>query len=152
MDLAQTETKRNKGGRPRSFNSPRQLEKVFEEYKKDCVENGFEVGRRIDAETGDVIEIQKKVRPLTKEGFCAFAKISNWTQFKDQYNPVDGFYTIIAQIENEIKSTQLEGAIVKFFDGNIVARYLGISDKQQVEVTEPPQTNISFVATKNSKK
>ena len=56
-----------------------------------------------------------------------------WRQFKAK-NHRD-FSTVISRIESVIETQQFEGAVVGAFNANIIARKLGLSDKQDDQGT-----------------
>ena len=69
-------------------------------------------------------------------GLCAYCGIqSKWGDFKANYSKRDGFLEVINIIENIVTSNQIEGAIIRKFDSNIVARLNNISDNIHTEVT-----------------
>jgi hypothetical protein len=74
-----------------------------------------------------------KMRAMTQEGLYLFLGISKqaWFNYKDN----EDFIDIISQIENVIKSQKFAGAAADLLNANIIARDLGLSDKQQTEIT-----------------
>lgn len=47
----------------------------------------------------------------------------------------EDFLHVIARVEETIETQQFEGACVGAFNANIIARKLGLSDKQEVDHT-----------------
>lgn len=71
-----------------------------------------------------------KMRAMTIKGFCLFADIEEQT-FRN-YRNTDDFFAIITRIENCIYTQKFEGAAAELLNQNIIARELGLIDKQEV--------------------
>lgn len=135
-----SEKKKNKGGRPRNFNSPDEVWEVFQKYReklKKNAENWPKIqyvgkdGRRV---------VDTPVLPMTIEGFMAFCydegygDIANyWYNTRKQY---DSFATIVARIKIIIRDQQITGSLIGNFNPNLTARINGLGDKQQLEKTK----------------
>jgi hypothetical protein len=74
-------------------------------------------------------------RAYTLYGFCSFSGIYQWGVFKSRYAEKEEFRKVILAIENSVKAQQVDGAMVKQFDSNLVARLNGIADIQKQEIT-----------------
>lgn len=99
--------------------------------KKEPIKSGDMAGNLIDVPTQT---------PMSIEGFCLFADISkqtfyNYESNKDEYK---AFFDITTRIRGIIESNQFEGATVGVYNPNIIARKLGLADKQEVTHTEQP--------------
>jgi hypothetical protein len=133
----------NPCGRPRKFKSPDALWKRFLEYCKWVDDNPWQNKAAsngiIDDGDGKRNSINQNVkvmqRPYTLYGFCAFAGVPKWADFKSSYIDKDGFSEVISSIENVILTQQIDGAMLRQYDSNLVARLNGIADKQINEVT-----------------
>ena len=70
--------------------------------------------------------------PYTLSGLFVFLDIvrSTW----DEYKKREGFTDIITRIENIIYTQKLEGAMVGAFNASIVARELGLVDKNETKL------------------
>lgn len=128
------ENKPNPVGRPKNIDSPQQLWLLFRKYKEwakatprtkqDYVgKDGDEVARRLE-------------RPLTFVGFEVYLFermiISDLGQYeRNKENRYAEFVTIVRAIKNVIETDQFEGASVGIFQHNIIARKLGLADKQE---------------------
>ena len=84
-------------------------------------------------------EVSPVSRPYSLTGFCIYVGAStNWfREFRDECrNKKDkDFLEVIARVEETIKTQQFEGACVGAFNANIIARTLGLADKQEVDHT-----------------
>ncbi len=122
--------------------TPAKLWELFETYRKEVKDNP-----RIKVEyvgrNGDKVNTPIE-RPLTIEGFktfCAY-QIENHVTIQHYWNNTDNAYdeyrTIVNRIREEIRSEQFDGALVNAYNSNLTARLNGLTDKQQIEVTETP--------------
>ena len=137
----------NKGGRPRVINSPEKLWEKFIEYCKwvdstpwqDKSGSNSKNTRRALAGDSDNNSLSQVVRlcqrPYVLYEFCSFAGIYKWGDFRRNYSDKKGYLEVLDAIENTIKAQQLTGAILKRYDGNIVARLNGIADTIKNEIT-----------------
>lgn len=73
----------------------------------------------------------KKLRPFTIHGLCVHLGISLDTLTK--YEKKDGFCDIITHARVIIYQQKFEGAAAGFFNSNIIARDLGLSDKKVLD-------------------
>lgn len=74
-----------------------------------------------------------KMRAMTIAGLCIFLDITQvtWRDYKS--NP--DFSFIIDKVEAIIRTQKLEGAAADLLNANIIARELGLADKNNVDVT-----------------
>jgi hypothetical protein len=115
--------------------TPETLEKTALEYFQWVRDNPWiklEPIRSGD-KAGELIEVPTE-RPMTKTGFCIFAGISrdtfnNYCSNKENYKD---FFDISTRICEVIRNNKFEGAVVKAFDGSIIARDLGLADKKEI--------------------
>lgn len=92
--------------------------------KKEAIKSGEMAGTLIDIPTQT---------PMSIESFCLFADIDHQT-FRN-YESGEGyeaFFGITTRIRKIIESNQFEGATVGAYNPNIIARKLGLSDKQEI--------------------
>lgn len=71
-----------------------------------------------------------KMRAMTLTSFCVFAQISRKTF--DNYSEKEAYLPIITRIRDIIYSQKLEGAAAGLLESNIIARELGLIDKQDL--------------------
>ena len=79
---------------------------------------------------GDVtlVNIPKK-RPFTLTSLCLFLGITKWAWF--QWTEKEDFKETCEMVEMVIYQQKFEGASVDLFNSNIIARDLGLRDKQE---------------------
>lgn len=131
------------GGRPRKVKSPRWLWNKFLEYCKWVDDNPWQDKNASNSisETGDSKSnsmhqnVKVTQRAYTLYGFCSYSGIYKWGDFKSNYAGIEGFLEVINAIESIVVSQQLDGALLRKFDSNLVARLNGIADKTINEVT-----------------
>jgi hypothetical protein len=86
---------------------------------------------------GVLIDIPTQT-PMSLESFCLFSDISTET-FRN-YESTKDFIEVTTRIRGVIESNQFEGATVGAYNPNIIARKLGLADKQQTDVTTNGET------------
>jgi len=83
----------------------------------------------------DVVEMPK-MRPYTLHGICLYCDCSTsyFRAFKSTLKEKDkDFLTVITRIEEIIYNQKFEGAASGFLNPNIIARDLGLTEKQTIE-------------------
>lgn len=115
--------------------TPEKLWELFLAYKKEVKDNP-----RIKVEyvgkDGDTKHTPIE-RPLTVDGFKSFGAYQVGTLHHYFTNPegaYDEYRTIITRIREEIRSEQIDGAMVNHYNSNLTARLNGLTDKQDIEV------------------
>lgn len=119
---------KNPGGRPTAFESEEEIWEVFEKYVED---------RKNKAWTDTAFtklgpEPVTKSLPLTVQSFCLFAGISSPT-FYNYLKKDHKFFNICSRIKEECEANMFDGATIGAFNHAIIARKLGLSDKQEIE-------------------
>lgn len=130
-------------GYKRNLNSPEELEELFNEYIKTLP---------------DIMVPQSHVHqgiiylpvpsPATMEGFKCFLWDKGVGDIKCYIDNSHGAYSdylpIIARIKQEIFKRNFSGASAGLYKENLIARQLGLADKQQHQVNvEQPLFNVS---------
>lgn len=142
---------RSKHGRDKLFATPDLMWKAACEYFQWCDENPFfevEQAKSIlkpykDKETKEVTFPDQfvklpKMRPYTMQGLCLYLDCSTsyFREFKSNLtktNEIDKeFLTVTTRIEETIYNQKYSGAASGFFNPNIIARDLGLSEKQEL--------------------
>lgn len=126
---------RSKHGRDKLFASPTLLWNAACEYFEWCSQNPW---HRIDfkGKDADRVEIPTE-RPFTITGLCLYLNCSSsyFRAFKSTLKPEnEDFLTVITRIEETIYTQKFEGATVGAFNANIIARDLGLTDKQELGI------------------
>ncbi len=84
-----------------------------------------------------------KMRAMTLKGFQLFADISHTTW--DNYEKNEDFVAIATCIRDAIYTYKFEGASATLLNPNIIARDLGLVDKQQTDIPQLGKvTGITF--------
>ena len=118
---------RSKHGRDRLFKTSKALWKAAQEYfewvdKHPWYKNEWKDGKMRKIPTA---------RPYTVSGLSIYLNTSEsyWREFRKNENLPEDFLSIIANIENIIRTQKFEGAATGAFNSNIIARDLGMVDK-----------------------
>ncbi|MFZ4401892.1 MAG: DNA-packaging protein [Bacteroidales bacterium] len=131
---------RSKHGRDKLFSTPELLKEAVYEYFDWCVKNPFKEQLVFHAK-GIVTKTDvTKMRPFTIQGLTSYlhVNIQYFNEFeegvKDKNNPVDkDFSAVITHIRETIYNQKFSGAASGFFNANIIARDLGLTDKQDID-------------------
>ena len=137
---------RSKHGRDMIFSSPTILWEACVEYfeatdarlwvKKDWV------GK-------DAVEVLRESQPpYTLSGLYVFLDIDRKTW--DSYRKREDFFPIVTRVEQIMFTQKFEGAAVGAFNHNIIARELGLLDKQEIKHEGIPDPTISVRIAKPS--
>ena len=73
------------------------------------------------------------MRAMTIDGLCIFLDITRQTF--DNYCGREGFFDIMTRIQSVIRSQKFAGAAADLLNPNIIARDLGLIDRQEVKST-----------------
>lgn len=123
---------RSKHGRDKLFATPDLLWNAACEYFQWCDDNDSltVTKRKTKGKTKEKEETITK-RPYTLTGFLLYCDAGEeyWRNFRAA-NHLE-FKGVISRIESVIETQQLEGAIVGAFNPNIIARKLGLAEKQE---------------------
>jgi len=94
--------------------------------KKEAIKSGEMAGTLIDIPT---------MTPMSIKTFCLYADIDHKTFLNyESAKGYEDFFQVTRKIRYIIESQQLEGATVGAYNANIVARLLGLADKQEHEI------------------
>lgn len=119
---------RSKHGRDRIFQTPEILLEACYEYFEYTDSRKWS---KTDWVGKDAIQVERETSvPYTITGMCIFLGVNSvyWAQFK-KAAPSE-FSKVITHVEEIIYSQKFEGASVGAFNANIIARDLGLADKQ----------------------
>ena len=124
---------RSSHGRNPIFSNPEQLRNACYEYF-EWVENNPLYEEKIFHAQGVITkDTVAKIRAMTISGLCLFLDIceNTWTNYKKQPD----FLSITLEVEKVIYNQKFTGASADLLNANIIARELGLADKQQNEHT-----------------
>ncbi|MBE99331.1 DNA-packaging protein [Flavobacterium coralii] len=136
---------RSKHGRDKLFSTPELLWDAACEYFEWCdnnplTEDNIEV-IRVNGIGDEIKRVPKyKMRPYTLNGLCIYLDCCTeyFRKFEDNNKDSKDFITVITRIREIIYEQKFSGAAAGFFNANIIARDLGLSEKQSISVTEQP--------------
>lgn len=119
-------------GRPKLFETPEEMKEAAKEYFNWVDNNPL---YKSEWKDGLLRSIPVK-RPYTLHGLCIYldcglAYFREFKRNKERCTPE--FMTVISQIEDVIYNQKFEGAAAGFFNSNIIARDLGLADKQDID-------------------
>jgi hypothetical protein len=121
---------RSKHGRDKIFSSPEMLLQAAVEYFDWCDANPW---YKHDFVGKDATEVWKATeRPYTMSGLCVYIGCCEQT-IRDYKKERKDFVEVITHIETIIYTQKFEGATVGAFNSNIIARDLGLRDKQDID-------------------
>lgn len=122
---------RSSHGRKPIFSSQDQLWDAAQEYFQWVEDNPlFET--QYKQSHGEPIPVSiPKMRAMTEGGLCIFLDISVacWEDYKTK----EDFSEVTTRICNVIRTQKFTGAASEFFNPNIIARDLGLSDKKELD-------------------
>jgi hypothetical protein len=121
---------RTKHGRDKLFAEPQILWEAATEYFQWCDENPWKEQDWVGKDGDEVVK--NRVRPYTLSGLCVYLDCGEQT-LRDYRNRPD-YSEVYTRIEQIIRTQKFEGAAAGFFNANIIARDLGLSDKQEQKV------------------
>lgn len=133
-------------GRPKKIESPNLLLDLFKEYQQYCKDNPI---FKEDYVGKDAMRVHRELeRPLTWVGFECFLSDREIIQDLGDYESnkegrYEDFAAIISRIKKYIEHDQFTGAAVGIYQQNIIARKLGLVDKQENQMSGEINTNIT---------
>jgi hypothetical protein len=140
---------RSSHGRKPIFPDPETLWNAAVEYFEWNADNPLEEAIVYQGELSK--EAKPLMRAMTLEGLLIFLDISRpcWYDYRDK----DDFSTVSDRIENIIRAQKFEGASAGLLNANIIARDLGLTDKQDQQISGPnggPQEHVWTVEVVNA--
>lgn len=119
---------RSRHGRAPIFASPEQLWEAATDYFQWVEDNPLWEDQLIKFQGEAKHENVAKMRAMTLSGLCIFLDIARNTW--DDYAKRDDFLGVTNQIAEIIRTQKFEGASADLLNPNIIARDLGLADKQ----------------------
>jgi hypothetical protein len=124
---------RSSHGRNPIFSDPEQLRNACYEYFEWVEENPLLEEKIFHSQGMITKDTVTKMRAMTVSGLCLFLDIceNTWANYKKQPD----FLSITLEVEKVIYNQKFTGASADLLNANIIARELGLADKQQNEHT-----------------
>lgn len=139
---------RSKHGRDKLFASPELLWEAACEYFQWCDENPL---IEIDFKGKDATKCElPRMRAYTLQGLCLYlgCHTGYFREFRAANH--EGFSPILTRIEETIYNHKFTGAASGFLNANIIARDLGLMEKQEIKHEGIPDPTISVSIAKPS--
>ena len=104
----------------------------------------------IHQRSGEIIKIPRQ-RPYTIEGLCNYigtvkSVLFNYENMKEGEARALDYKNIVTRIRQICYAQKLEGAACGIFNSNIIARELGLTDKQEIETTGAKRLQIEVIS------
>lgn len=151
---------RSKHGRDRLFTTPKDMIEAISEYFEWCDKNPFYKSEAKTVNTGDYqskIEIVNLpvMRPYTIQGLCMYldCNVQYFNDFQESLKGKEdeeskGFSAIITHAREAIYNQKFSGAASGFFNANIIARDLGLTDKKELDHKGIPEQTVTYLVAK----
>lgn len=135
---------RSKHGRDKLFTTPELLWEAACEYFQWCDDNPLQEEKLFHYQGVISRDSSDKMRAYTLVGLCLYLNCNQkyFCNFEDNNKNSDDFSDIITRIRETIYKQKFEGAAADLLNANIIARDLGLSDKQEIDqnVSDKTQT------------
>ena len=117
-----------KNGRPRKYETPEQMGEDIAAYFRWARENPLYEAKYVGKDADEVA--LPRPRPFTITGMHLHMGISYdcWLDYKRNR---EGFSSVMIAAENMCRTQKFDGAAAGFFNANIIARDLGLADRQE---------------------
>ena len=124
---------RSSHGRNPKFDNPEVLRNACYEYFEWCENNPLYEEKLFHAQGIITKDTITKMRAMTLSGLCLFIDIDlgTWNNYRNNQD----FFRVTKEIEQIIYNQKFSGAAADLLNANIIARDLGLVDKQQNEHT-----------------
>ena len=135
---------RSKHGRDKIFATPEIMKEACYEYFQHQSEQTW---NKIDYKGKEVERVEIPTpSPFTLTGMCLYLGVNTkyFTEFEKDCSK--DFSEVITHVREIIYTQKFEGAAVGAYNGNIIARDLGLADKKEVDSTGITSVKIEEVA------
>lgn len=131
---------RSSHGRAPKFDNAEELWDACCEYFEWVESNPLWEDKLVTFQGSATHEPVAKMRAMTISGLCIFLDISRetWGKYRDR----DGFTDIVLRVDEIIRTQKFQGAAADLLNPNIIARELGLTDKQ--EISGDPDRPVTF--------
>lgn len=120
---------RASSGRKKIFETPDALWSACEEYFQWVEDNPLWEAKAFAYQGEVTMATLPKMRAMTMDGLCLFLGIgsSTWADYRDRKE----YSEVITRAETAMRSQKFAGAAAELLNPNIIARDLGLADKQE---------------------
>lgn len=119
-------------GRKSAFESAVDLWETACEYF-EWVEDNPLLEEKIFHNSGEITRgTVSKMRPMTLDGFCVFAGITDQTYYNYR-DKADDYLEVTRRIDGIMRTQKFAGAAAELLNPNIIARDLGLVDKKETD-------------------
>lgn len=124
--------KRTKHGRDKKF-TPKTLHLACCEYFDWVEDNPLQEGKLFSYEGAIIEGTLNKLRAMTIGGMCNFLDIceNTWASYREHKD----FMQVVTRAERIMRDQKFTGAAAGLLNSNIIARDLGLVDKQDVDTS-----------------
>lgn len=117
-------------GKPPKFTSPEQMWNLALEYFKDCGLSDLSETKAMNvAGQVEVVEL-KKMHAMSQQGLCCYLNCSVATYHNYKAKPE--YLEVTSLIDSVMFEQKFAGASAGLLNANIIARDLGLADKQEI--------------------
>lgn len=120
---------RSSHGRKPIFGSPDELWSACQEYFEWVEANPLYEDKLVTFQGMATHEPVAKMRAMTLSGLCIFLDIARRTW--DEYRSREDFSPVCDAVEETMRDQKFTGAAADLLNANIIARDLGLADKQE---------------------
>lgn len=133
---------RSKHGRERIIQEPQILSDAADEYFQWCVDNPIQQKdfRGKDAETVYL----EHPRVFKKEELARFCGLAQWRPIDELKEVSEDFKQVVTRIEGIIADQKYTYAVINMFNSNIVARDLGLTDKNESKTDGKVEITVKY--------
>lgn len=130
---------RTKHGRDKLFASDDALWEACCEYFEWVELNPILEEKAFPYQGGVIKDNVTKMRAMTLDGLCTFLEmdVSTWSAWRKR----DDFSHVVRKVERIIRDQKFTGAAAGQLNSNIIARDLGLADRQEIKQTSRVQVS-----------
>lgn len=125
---------RSRHGNTPVFDNPDKLWESACDYFEAVESNPLRAAELVKYQGEAKVKFVPKMRPMTIDGLCNFCGISNETWF--QYAKKEQFLDVVKRVERIMRDQKFAGAAAELLNSSIIARDLGLVDKQSIQAGE----------------
>lgn len=144
---------RSKHGRDKLFSTPDLLLQAAYEYFESCDDRPWKARKTKKRGKQKEEEETPTQTPYSISGLCIYIGCNQGYFYDFKKSCSKDFSEIITRIEEIVETQQFEGAVVGAFNPNIIARKLGLAEKQEHtgKDGEPLFNTLEVVIVRNKK-